>query len=222
MAWISRDAYLSQSEMENNANIIINYYRSVGLDDNTIAAILGNMQAESTLSPVLTERGGGGGYGLVQWTPQSVLIDHCAILRMEPYDSGDVQIKVIIEEITGQANVRQWYTTQGFIQNYYNSGATSDMIGISGYDFLYNTMEWTPDKLAVMFMAGYERPSYDPSINHYENRKQYALNWYEYMGGVIPPTPGPGGNGLRKGFNFVLFNRRRRFKHGQRSIFRNG
>ena len=211
MAWISDDRYLTQSEMENNANIIINYYRSVGLDERTIAAILGNMQAESTLSPVLTERGGGGGYGLVQWTPQSVLIDHCQTLGLSPYTSGDVQIQVIIQEIIGSQSVREWYTTQGFISNYYNSGATSDMIGISGNDFLHNTMGWNPDKLAVMFMAGYERPSYNPLINHYTNRQQYALDWFTYMGGVVPPTPVT--NGKNK-FNFVLFNKRRRLING--------
>lgn len=207
MAWISDDRYLTQSEMENNANIIINYYRGVGINDCTIAAILGNMQAESTLSPGLNERGGGGGYGLVQWTPKQDLIDACSTLSLSPYTSGDVQIQVVIEEIIGPASVRQWYTSQAFIQNYYNSGATADMIGISGLDFLDNTMNWTPDKLAVLFMAGYERPSYDPNINHYANRQQYALNWYSYMGGIIPPTPS---GRKKKGYNFVLFNKRRR------------
>lgn len=207
MAWISDDRYLTQSEMENNANIIINYYRGVGINDCTIAAILGNMQAESTLSPALNERGGGGGYGLVQWTPKQNLIDACNVLNLSPYTSGDVQIQVVIEEIIGPASVRQWYTSQAFIQNYYNSGATADMIGISGLDFLDNTMNFTPDKLAVLFMAGYERPSYDPNINHYANREQYALNWYSYMGGIIPPTPS---GRKKKGYNFVLFNKRRR------------
>ena len=209
MGWIAEDRYLNQSEQENNANIIINYYRSIGLNDSTIAAILGNMQAESTLSPVLTERGGGGGYGLVQWTPQSVLINHCSTLGLSPYTSGDVQIQVIIQEITGSSSVREWYTSSGFISNYYISGATSDMVGISGSDFLNNTMNWGPDKLAVMFMAGYERPSYAPNINHYQNRMQNALNWFEYMGGIIPPTPTPGSE--KNKFNFVLFNRRRRW-----------
>lgn len=212
MSWISEDRYLSQSEMENNANIIINYYRNIGLEDRTIAAILGNMQAESTLSPTLNERGGGGGYGLVQWTPKSKLVDACTTLGLSPYTDGDVQIEVVIEEITGPSSIRQWYTTSGFISNYYNSGATNDMVGISGDDFLHNTMNWNPDKLAVMFMAGYERPSYDPMINHFLNRMQYAENWFEYMGGVIPPTINK-----KRGYNFVLFNRRRRFKlHGQR------
>lgn len=212
MSWISADRYLTQSEMENNADIIINYYRSQGINDSTIAAILGNMQAESTLSPVLTERGGGGGYGLVQWTPQSVLINHCSTLGLSPYTSGDVQIQVVIQEIAGSSSVREWYTTIGFISNYYNSGATQDMVGITGQQFLSNEMNWTPEKLAVMFMAGYERPSYNPLINHYTQRMQNALNWFNYMGGVIPPTPT---NPRDKHFNFILFNRRRRLiKYG--------
>ena len=62
------------------------------------------------------------------------------------------------------------------------------MIGITGQQFLDNSMNWTADKLAIMFMAGYERPSYDPTVNHYDLRMQYALNWYTYMGG-ISPTP---------------------------------
>lgn len=215
MGWISDDRYLNQSEQQNNADIIINYYRSLGINDNTIAGILGNMQAESTLSPVLTERGGGGGYGLVQWTPASVLIQHCLTLGLSPYSSGDVQIQVILAEIRGNpASVREWYTSSGFISNYYNSGASSDMINITGDQFLSNSMNWPADKLAVLFMAGYERPSYDPDINHYTARKQNALNWLSYMGGVIPPTPTPTTD--KHKFNFVLFNKRRkgRFLNG--------
>lgn len=46
--------------MENNASMVINFYRNQGLNDDTIAGILGNMQAESTIQPLLTEAGGGG------------------------------------------------------------------------------------------------------------------------------------------------------------------
>ena len=37
MPWISENRYLTQAEKENNANIIIAYYRAKGLDDRTIA-----------------------------------------------------------------------------------------------------------------------------------------------------------------------------------------
>lgn len=89
------------------------------------------------------------------------------------------------------------------------------MIGITGQQFLDNSMNWTPDKLAIMFMAGYERPSYDPSVNHYDLRMQYALNWYTYMGGV-PPVPI--GRIKRRKFPWAVFtniirNRRTFFKN---------
>lgn len=204
MAWISRSGALTQSEMENNADIIINYYRSLGINDKTIAAILGNMQAESSINPERQEVGGQG-YGLVQWTPVTVLQNNCATLGLSPYNNGDVQLQVLRAEILNISGVGRWYTTQAFIQNYYNSGATSDMIGITGQQFLDNQMNWTPDKLAVMFMAGYERPSYDPNVNHYQTRMQNSLNWFTYMGGIIPPTPT-----IRKKhkFNWAVFTNR--------------
>ena len=43
--------------MENNADIIINYYRGLGINDKTIAGILGNMQAESSINPERQEVG---------------------------------------------------------------------------------------------------------------------------------------------------------------------
>lgn len=194
MAWISRAGGLTQAEMENNANIVINTLRTWGYDDRTIAGILGNMQNESSINPERIEEGGGGGYGLVQWTPQSVLINHCNTLGLSPYTSGDVQLKVIDQELGKDSRVNEWYSGQAFIDNYKPSGATDDMVGKTGNDFINNTMGWSPSKLAIMFMTCYERPNYDPSVNHVEGRKRDANTWYEYMGGVVPPTPS-GGNG---------------------------
>lgn len=146
-----------------------------------LLGILGNIDLESTFSPTLTEVGGQG-YGLVQWTPVSVLQSHCSILGLSPYSSGDVQIEVIVNEITAtNSNLREWYTTSGFISNYYNFGATSDMIGITGEEFLYNEMGWTAEKLAIMFMAGYERPLASQQTIHWEQRKERANLWYNYM-----------------------------------------
>lgn len=60
MPWISRSGALTQTETENNADIVIAYYRSLGINDNTIAGILGNMQAESGINPEREEVGGQG------------------------------------------------------------------------------------------------------------------------------------------------------------------
>lgn len=57
MAWISRSGALTRAEMENNADIVIAYYRGLEINDNTIAGILGNMQAESSINPEREEVG---------------------------------------------------------------------------------------------------------------------------------------------------------------------
>lgn len=119
MSWVSVNRALTQSEMENNADIIIAYYRGLNYNDKTIATILGNMQAESTLSPIREEIGGQG-YGLVQWTPVTKLQNHCSTLGVAPYTSGDVQLEVLDNEL-GNSSVNEWYTTSAFINNYISS-----------------------------------------------------------------------------------------------------
>lgn len=187
MGWIAENRALSVPEMENNADIIIAYYRSIGYSDLTIASILGNMEAESSLSPVRTEIGGSG-YGLIQWTPRSVLENHCRTIGASPYTSGDVQLEVIDKELGTTYGINEWFTSRGFINNYRSSGATDDMINISSSQFKTNSMHFNLDKLTILFMVGRLRPSYDPAINHINTRKMLATYWLEYMGGT-PPTP---------------------------------
>ena len=66
--------YLNDADMKSNASIIWDYFRQkLGWNVNSVAALLGNMQGESTLNPGLIEVGGGttsagAGRGLVPWT----------------------------------------------------------------------------------------------------------------------------------------------------------
>lgn len=210
MAWVSENRSLTQAEMENNANIIISYYRSLNYADETIASILGNMQAESSLSPVRTEVGGLG-YGLIQWTPVSVLQSHCTTLGYSPYNSGDVQLKVIDKEL-GTASVNEWYTSSAFINNYISSGAKSSMINVTASEFKTNYKNFSVADLTTLFMVGRERPSYDPNVNHIATRKQYAESWYQYMGGTPtppipprPPSPPIVDESIRRGRLAILF-----------------
>lgn len=190
MAWIYSSGALTQAQMENNADIVTTYLRELAYDDATIAAILGNMQNESTINPARHEDGGQG-YGLVQWTPQSVLINHAANMGISDYENGDNQLAVLNSEITANPSENnQWYSSSAFISPYYDSGATADMIGITGIQFISNEMGWSADKLAILFMAAYERPSYDSSYNHWQSRMEDALTWFGYIGGVIPPHGG--------------------------------
>lgn len=173
------------------------------------------MQAESTISPIRQEVGGLG-YGLVQWTPVTTLQNHCNTLNLSPYTNGDIQIRVLDKEL-GTSSVNEWYTSRAFIRNYTTSGATSDMIGITASEFKSNSMNFSVDKLTILFMAGYERPSYNPDINHIETRKAFARNWYSYITNTpIPPTPPPTpvtpGYILGTGnFKFYLYRRKKQF-----------
>lgn len=187
-SWISKPGSLTTEEMNNNANIVIATLRQKGYDDNTIAGILGNMQNESSVNPGRYETGGSG-YGLVQWTPQSVLINHANTLGLSPYTDGSVQLEVLDAEIKGQSGVNEWYSTQAFINNYKSSGASNDMVGITGQDFIKNTMRWNPSKLATLFMVCYERPSTNPNVNHANRRRNDAQVWISYMGGITEYTP---------------------------------
>ena len=60
-----------------------------------------------------------------------------------------------------------------------------DMIGITPEQFIYNTMNWSPEKLAIMFMVGYERPNQNPIKNRYTYRQERATFWYNYVMGQV-------------------------------------
>lgn len=206
MTWISKTGLLTTSEMEHNAKIFGDVFSGLGYHINTIAALAGNAQAESTINPGLNEVGGGG-YGLFQWTPKSDLIEACSQLGITSYTDGSIQCQCLDGELFILRN--QWYASSAFIRPYYMSGATSDMIGITPPHFKTNSMGWNPDKLAILFMAAYERPSYDPDTNHAEKRKAYANYWYEYYTDNPPtPTPPTPGKGIPKELIAILQSKR--------------
>lgn len=206
MAWITKSGLLITSEMENNAKIFGDIFLGMGYSINTIAALAGNAQAESTINPGLNEVGGGG-YGLFQWTPKSDLIEACSQLGIRPYTDGSIQCRCLDGELFTLRN--QWYTSSAFIRPYYKSGATNDMIGITPEEFKSNNMGWNPGKLAILFMAAYERPSYDPGTNHADKRASNANYWFEYYTGNPPtPTPPTPGKGIPKELIAILSTKR--------------
>ena len=75
---------LSQSQMEINATYIYSYLKHKGWTINAISALLGNMQAESSINPGRwqSDRVGGDsdshGYSLVQWTPYTKYTNWCS------------------------------------------------------------------------------------------------------------------------------------------------
>lgn len=191
---------LTQSQMEVNALYIYSYLKNNGWSDNSIAALLGNMQAESTINPGRWQSdsvGGdssGHGYSLVQWTPYTKYTDWCSSEGYSDPSEMDSALARIMYEV--EQNI-QWYGTGDY------SGMTFKEFSESSESVGY---------LAVGFLLCYERPA-DQSESVQEYRTSLAESWYTYLTGQEPIQPGggSGGTGKRKKFNFILFNKRRRF-----------
>ena len=169
MAWISGNRYLSLSEMQNNVDILHYFFRSAGWTDNAIAAMLGNMESESTINPGIWEDLDPfvGGYGLVQWTPYTNYTDWAGDGWQ---DNGQKEMERIIYELD---NHLQWISTSLYPMSFQE----------------FTTSEKPPAYLAQAFLYNYERPDEKPQ----PIRSTRANYWYQYITGQEPPTP-PTGN----------------------------
>lgn len=161
MAWISKNAYLTKSEMQNNALMVYAYCINKGWTLNAIAGMLGNMQVESNINPGIWQglNEYGKGYGLVQWDPYTNYTSW-ADANGYSWTDGDAQLKWIDER---SASTGQW-----IINDSYNT---------SWADF--KTSNRTPEELAYIFLVNFERAS----VEVVATRKAYARNWYTFLNG---------------------------------------
>lgn len=169
MAWISGNRYLTMSEMQNNADLIHYYFSAKGWTDNAIAAMLGNMQSESSINPGiwegLTPPSAGQtnvGYGLVQWTPYTKYSEWAGT-GWE--DNGNKEMERIIWELD---NHIQWGQTTTYPMTFKAFTQSNE----------------TPAYLAQVWMYNYEKPA---DLNQ-PQRSTQATAWYEYITGH-PPVP---------------------------------
>ena len=89
---------MQSEDMNSNAKYIYNYFRARGWTAQAICGMLGNMQGDSGIIADIEEREGGGGYGLVQWTPKLKLVNW-ANARELNYRSVDTQCQRIQWEL---------------------------------------------------------------------------------------------------------------------------
>ena len=168
---VSKNAYLTQAEQEENATYIWWHLIVQGWTTNAVAGMLGNMEVESTINPGIWQRlkegNLDGGYGLTQWTPASRYIDWC---NENGYDIGSMDVALIRIEGERNGTYEQWYPTAAYPET---------------FDEFSRSLK-TTEYLAVCFCRNYERPS-DPDL---DLRRQNANDWYEYLTGQ-PPEPEP-------------------------------
>lgn len=159
--WVSGDFYLNDEQQRNNAQIIADYFHAYQWDARSVAAMLGNMEVESTINPGKWQRSGdtSSGYGLVQWTPATKLIEWAETQGLD-YTQGDTQLERILWELI---NNEQWVATSNH--------------NISFSQFAYNTQDHDVAWLSDAWCYCYERPS-DPDI---DLRRANSLYWYEII-----------------------------------------
>lgn len=160
--WISGNRLLTPEEMDNNAPIVWEYFKSLDWEDLSIAAMLGNMQVESTINPgVWSGRPNQtGSVGLTQWNPATKLTTWASTMGLDPLD-GDTQLLRIQYEME---NGLQWV-----IRETYDN--------ITFPEFAVNAKGNTLEELVTIWVWCYEIPA-DPDI---DLRLQYAEKWLNQL-----------------------------------------
>lgn len=163
---INKNNYLTMDEMKTNATYIAQYLLNKGWTLESICATLGNMQSESNINPGLWESLDSGntarGFGLVQWTPASKLIEWCN-QNDRLYTDIDAQLERIIYELE---NNIQWITTDKYPMTFKE----------------YVSSDESVETLANVFMYNYERPA---SLNQ-PVRGTQARYWWDYLSEIDP------------------------------------
>lgn len=188
---------LTKSQMEVNALYIYSFLKHEGWSENSIAAMLGNMQAESSINPGRWQGnnvGGGPAYGLVQWDPFTKYTEWATSNGYSDPSEMDSNLARILYEVK---NKIQWYATNRFNFSF-EEFATSDL---------------SVSELAKAFLLCYERPA-DQSESVQNYRASLAESWYTYLTGQDPSNPDSSSKNKKNKFNFILFNRKRRSIYG--------
>ena len=187
----ARDDWTQQMR-EHNVDIIASHFGAKGWTINAIAGMLGNMQAESYLNPAQWQHGypveadppDNDGYGLVQWTPWTKYSTWAGQDWRTNYDKELLRIDYEYEQGEGF----QWITKPAY--------------PLSFPQFV--TSEQTPEYLAKVFFANYERGTGSTTP-----RETNARNWYNYLLNN-PPGPVPYGGSTMK----LMFYLKPKWKRG--------
>lgn len=158
---------LTEEESKKNWLAFWQFFKSKGWTANAVSGILGNSYYESTVNPnrwegdvPFAEPVSSRGYGLVQWTPWTKIIDWLKEKGYYPEVSkfGQGECERIQWEME---NNQQWIATATYPESF--------------SDFSLSTKD--PYNLAIEFLANYERPA-DPNQPQRGNK---AREIYDYI-----------------------------------------
>lgn len=196
--WIAKNNYLSYNEMQNNAQIVYSFFKSMGWSTNAICGMLGNMQEESNINPGLYQwrrvpKDGEAvtwGFGLTQWTPASTkIIAYANSIGKPIYDGATQCMRIQIEKNSTNdrydlSSFMQWggprlpLAYDESRQQYYCTYTFAD----------FSVSNKSPYELAKDFMLLYERPA-DQTASAQDKRGKMAEYWYQYLVGHSSSAP---------------------------------
>lgn len=173
MAWIYEIGvakYFSTSQMQNNATEFYIYFINYGATLEAICGMLGNIQKESTLNSGIKQGSSISlGWGLIQWSPSTVLTNWCKTYGYNWYD-GTAQCDRIKCEGEGTKNANGYWLP------------TSD------YSYSWSEFITLTDVAEATKAYLYERER--AGIEELDLRLQYASEWYKFFSGTpVPPQP---------------------------------
>lgn len=158
----------------NNAEIIWNFLRSKGMSEVCVAAIMGNLMAESGLNTGLEEVTDrvDKGYGLAQWTfGRREQINYYANLMNKEVSDIELQLQFLWLEIDPSED-----------HTYANLQWGGSGYGWNGADLYQKFISITNiDEATELFCWAHERPN--KTYAHVDRRKEYAKNIYETYSG---------------------------------------
>lgn len=167
---IGVQALLTQSQKENNATEFYYYFDNYGCTIESICGMLGNIDAESGINPGNKETASStSGWGLIQWTPATVLTSWCNLRDYYWYD-GVIQCYVIECEGEGKQD------------------CGGRFLPTNDYPYTWDEFTQLTDIEEATKAYFYERERGTSST--LQNRIDKANEWYTYLTG-LPPSPTP-------------------------------
>ena len=151
-----------------NAKDATYYLIQKGLSPTVATGIVGSMMQESTpfLDPGIEEKGGGGGYGIAQWTgKRREALEAYAEDRGQPVSNFELQMDFLWDELT-ETKYRKYDTDSGKLSKPYRY-----------LDTMYHLD--TPGDVASMFNRTVERSGEKSGSPRDVNRREYAAELYD-------------------------------------------
>lgn len=197
MSWNAKNIggySVGTSEWEENIDQIAAYLRPIGWTDEAIAGVIGNMTAESGLNPwrwnsdnwrsTLNYQDPPIAYGLLQYYPSTKYIDDPLSEDYPGY--GPNFSDQAGDPADGLAQLH-WLTDNPSAWGPASWSPYPDITSL----YQYSRMDLeTIDTMVHIFLANYERPSYEDAQSSLPVRQSAGRAAYEYLTGH--PTPGTG------------------------------